>query len=72
MAAKQCTYTVAKGRTVVTDDGEQGPGSRIALDDDEARRLILRGFILDETGAVTILNSGPAVNVVDGVQVTPS
>lgn len=72
MAAKQSTYTVANGRTVVTDKGENGPGSKIMLDTEEGERLIVRGFLLDESGQVTLSTSGPAVNVVDGVQVTPA
>ncbi len=72
MAAKQSTYTVAPGRTVITDAGEQGPGSKITLDTDEAARLTARGFLLDESGAVAVSVSGPAVNVVDGVQVSPA
>lgn len=71
MAAKQSTYTVANGRTVVTEKGDNGPGSKVVLDAEEAERLIARGFLLDESGTVTISSSGPAVNVVDGVQVTP-
>lgn len=71
MAAKQSTYTVANGRTVITEDGEKGPSSKISLDAEEAARLIARGFLLDESGAVIISAAGPAVNVVDGVQITP-
>lgn len=64
-------FTVAPGRTVVTDGGEKGPGSTVTMDSIEGERLRARGFFLAEDGAVEVNTSGPAVNVEDGVRVEP-
>ena len=53
-------YTVAPGRTVITDDGTSGPGEDVLLDDDEAKRFRELGFILAEDGTPVIRTDGPA------------
>lgn len=68
----QTTFTVAPGRTVVTDDGEVRPGGTVAMDTAEGERLRARGFFLAEDGSVEVNTSGPAVSVEDGVRVDPA
>ena len=61
-------YTVAPGRTV---DGK-GPGEKVDLIDTDYDRFLQLGFVLDKDGKQRFITDGPAVNVVDGVQIKPA
>jgi hypothetical protein len=55
------SYTVANGRTVITDTGSFGPGETVDLPADEAKRFQELGFILGDDGTAALRVDGPAV-----------
>jgi hypothetical protein len=52
-------YTVARGRTVVTDDGSKGQGEDVILNLAEAKRLMGLGFIVDPDAEPVQEANGP-------------
>ena len=71
-APKASKRIVAPGRTITQDGKHFGPGDAVMLDEDDAARFEALGFILSPDGTQTAPGTdGPAVNVVDGVQIKP-
>lgn len=62
------SYTVAKGRTVITDDGQFGPGETVGLPADDAARFLELGFILGDDGTAALRLDGPAVVAGDEIK----
>lgn len=54
-------FTVARGRTVITDDGSCGPGEQVLLSPAEGARLRSMGFLLLENGNIHVNVDGPKV-----------
>jgi hypothetical protein len=59
------TFTVAPGRSLVTDDGRFGPGETVSLDEKEGVRLRALGFLTAEDGSIVVRTDGPATTTGD-------
>ncbi len=51
---------VARGRSVVTDDGLQLAGATVTLPDAEARKLMAAGFLVDPDAPLANETNGPS------------